>query len=156
MIDGPAQQRATTMRFQGAANAVVRGLLRTPLLGRVIGQRLVVVYVTGRKTGKRYAVPVAYTRHGDDLLIGTPFGWGRNLRTGEPVTIRTGGRPRTADVRVYADEEAVTRWFGLIARDNKQFAAFNKIGYDANGEPNAEDLRLAWRAGARAILLTPR
>jgi hypothetical protein len=72
------------------------------------------------------------------------------------VTIRTGGRPRTADVRVYADEEAVMHWYGLIARDNKQFAAFNKIGYDANGEPNAEDLRLAWLGGARAILLSPR
>jgi hypothetical protein len=70
------------MRFQGAANAVVRGLLRTPLLGRVVGKRLVVVYVTGRKTGKRYAVPVAYTRHGDDLLIGTPFGWAATCTPG--------------------------------------------------------------------------
>jgi deazaflavin-dependent oxidoreductase (nitroreductase family) len=156
MTDGSTQPRAQTMRFQGAANAVVRGLVRTPLLGRIVGRWLVIVYVTGRKTGKRYAVPVAYTRHGDDLLIGTPFPWGRNLRTGEPVTIRTGGRPRTADVRVFADEDAVTRWYGLIARDNKQFAAFNKIGLAADGEPNAEDLRLAWRAGARAILLTPR
>ena len=28
------------------------------------------MYVTGRKTGKRYAVPVAYLRHGEDLLNG--------------------------------------------------------------------------------------
>ena len=57
------------------------------------------VYVVGRKSGRRYAVPVARTRYEGDLLIGTPFGWGRNLRTGEAVTIRLEGRRRLADVR---------------------------------------------------------
>ena len=77
--------RAQTMAAQGLANRVVRGLLRTPLLSRAVGSRLVTLYVTGRKSRRRYTVPVAYTRQGDDLLIGTPFGWGRNLRTGEPA-----------------------------------------------------------------------
>lgn len=43
-------------------------------------------------------VPVASTRHHGILFIGTPFAWGRNLRTGEPVDIRLKGQRRPADV----------------------------------------------------------
>ena len=85
--------RAQTLKAQNLVNRIVRGLLRTPLLRQLASRRLVTVYVTGRKSGRRYAVPVAYTRHEGDLLIGSPFGWGRNLRTGEAVTIRLKGRP---------------------------------------------------------------
>ncbi len=148
--------RAETMAMQAVANRVVRGLLRTPLLSRAVGARLVTVYVTGRKSGRRYTVPVAYTRQGDDLLIGTPFGWGRNLRTGEPVQVRLKGRLREADVRVYSGEAEVTAAYAAMCRDNKQFAKFNKVGFDADGNPDPSDLHLAWMAGARAFRLTPR
>jgi deazaflavin-dependent oxidoreductase (nitroreductase family) len=148
--------RAQTLAMQGLANRVVRGLLRTPLLSSAVGSRLVTVYVVGRKSGRHYTVPVAYTRQGDDLLIGTPFGWGRNLRTGEPVQIRLKGRLREADVRVYTGEADVTGAYATMCRDNKQFAGFNKVGFDADGNPNPDDLHLAWMAGARAFRLTPR
>jgi hypothetical protein len=139
------------MRFQGAANVIVRGLLRTPLLCRSIGRRLITIYVVGRKTGKRYAVPTAYTRRGDTLLIGTPFRWVRNLRTGEPVTIRLQGKRRVADVTVIADQEGVIERYAVIAADNHQFAKFNKIEIDPAGQPNPADLHRAWAAGARVI-----
>ena len=151
-----AEPRAQTLAFQGLANWIVRGLLRVPLLSRGIGQRLVTLYVVGRKSGKRYTVPVAYTRHEGALLIGTPFGWGRNLRTGVPVEVRFKGRRRVADVEVFTDEDAVVRDYVVIARDNHNFASFNKIGLDRHGNPDPTDLHLAWAAGARAIRLTLR
>ncbi len=153
---GPVEPRAQTLRFQGLANRVVRGLLRTPLICRVAGRRLVTVHVVGRKSGRHFTVPVAYTRHDGALLIGTPFGWARNLRTGTPVTIRLQGRLLEADVEVFADERAVVEAFAVMARDNRQFASFNRIGVDAAGTPDPADLHLAWAAGARAIRLTPR
>ena len=148
--------RAQTLALQGLANRVVLGLLRTPLLARAVGSRLVTLYIVGRKSGRRYTIPVAYTRDEGDLLIGTPFGWGRNLRTGEPVEIRLRGRRRQADVLVYKDEADVAAAYVIMARDNKAFANFNKIGSDASGSPDPEDLHLAWMAGARAFRLTPR
>jgi deazaflavin-dependent oxidoreductase (nitroreductase family) len=144
-----------TLPLQGLVNRVVRGLLRTPLLCLAVGRWLLTVYVTGRKSGRGYAVPVAYTRNGDSLLIGTSFGWARNLRTGEPVTIRVKGRRRPADVQVLADEPGVVEAYALMARDNHGFAKFNKIGFDQAGDPDRTDLRRAWAAGARAIRLTP-
>ena len=148
--------RARTLAVQSLANRIIRGLLRTPLVSRLVGSRLITVYVVGRKSGRRYVVPVAYTRHEGDLLIGTPFGWGRNLRTGEAVAIRLKGRRRLADVRVLAEERDVVDAYAVMARDNHQFATFNNIGFDSGGNPVPADLHLAWAAGARAFRLTPR
>jgi deazaflavin-dependent oxidoreductase (nitroreductase family) len=141
--------------LQGLVNRLVRGVLRTPLLSRVAGKRLVTLYVVGRKSGRRYAVPVAYTRLDGSLLVGSQFAWARNLRSGEPVDIRLAGRRRRADVRVVTDEAGVVEHLALMAKDNHQFAKLNGIGFDQRGEPDPEDLHLAWTAGARVALLTP-
>jgi deazaflavin-dependent oxidoreductase (nitroreductase family) len=148
--------RAHTLPGQRLVNRVIRGLLRTPLLRRLVGRRLITVFVVGRKTGRRYAVPVAYTRHDGTLLVGTQFHWIRNLRTGQPVDIRLDGKRRSADVRVLSGETDVVEYFALMARDNHQFAKFNQIGLDQRGNPSHTDLRLAWAAGARVAVLTPR
>jgi hypothetical protein len=147
--------QAQTLALQGLANWVVRGLLRAPFISKVLGNRLVTLYVVGRRSGKRYTVPVAYTRHGV-LLIGSPFKWGRNLRTGEPVEIRLKGKRRLADVEVVGDEAGVVEQYGIIAQDNQNFARFNKIGFDEHGNPNPADLHAAWANGARVFRLTPR
>jgi len=148
--------QARTLRFQGLANRIVRAVLRTPLLCRLAGRRLITLYVVGRKSGRRYTVPVAYTRHEGALLIGTPFGWGRNLRTGEPVALRLHGRHRIADVEVITDESGVVAAYGVMAADNHNFGSFNGIGLDSEGRPDHNDLHRAWAAGARAVRLVPR
>jgi hypothetical protein len=162
LSDGAPERRSVVsdrpqpMALQGLVNRIVRGLLRTPLLSRVVGKRLVTVYVVGRQSGRQYSVPVAYTRHDGSMLVGTPFAWGRNLRTGEPVTIRLQGNRRSADVEVITDEEGLVAAYAVMTRDNHQFAKFNHIAIDAAGNPDSTDLRRAWAAGARAIRLTPR
>ena len=123
---------------------------------RVVGNRLITVYVVGRKSGRHYNVPVAYTHHDGILLIGTPFAWGRNLHTDERVDIRLKGKRRTADVEVFSDETGVVEHYAVMARDNHNFAKFNKIGLDQTGDPSPADLHLAWAAGARVIRVTPR
>lgn len=148
--------RAQPLAMQGLANRVVLFLLRAPMVSRGIGRRLVEVHVTGRKSGRHYTVPVAYTRHEGKVLIGTPFGWGRNLRTGQRVEIRLEGRLRQADVEAFTDEANVTKYYAIMCRDNRQFARFNKVGLGADGTPDANDLHLSWAAGARAFVLTPR
>ena len=152
----PPPPKAQTLALQSLVNRVVRTLLRTPLICRGIGRRLITVYVVGRKSGRRYAIPVAYTQDGNHLLIGSPFPWARNLRTGEPLEIRLKGTRRQTDVEVFTAEDEVTRLYATMCRDNRQFANFNKIGLDAAGDPDPDDLHSAWAAGARAFRLTPR
>jgi len=144
------------MPGQRVANRVVRVVLRTPLLCRVVGGRLLTIEVVGRTSGRHFVVPVAYTRHEGALLVGTPFGWARNLRTGDLVKVRLQGRRRTAEVRVIKDEDGVIEHYVVIARDNRQFAKFNKIGFDADGEPSRKDLQRRWADGARVLVLSVR
>ena len=145
-----------TLPTQGLVNQIVRGLLHAPGLSKVVGSRLLTVYVTGRKSGRRYILPVAYTRYDGALLIGSSFAWGRNLRTGEPVEILLQGKKRLADVQVFKDEAEVAKAYTVICKDNHNFAQFNKISIGPDGEPDPDDLHAAWAAGARAFRLTPR
>ena len=144
------------MALQNLSNVIVRGLLSTPGISSGIGKRLITLYVVGRKSGKHYDVPVAYTTHDGAILIGTPFAWGKNLRTGEPLEVQYKGKRRTADVEVVKDEAGVVALYDVICRDNRQFARFNKVKIDAAGNPDANDLRAAWENGARVFKLTLR
>src|ERR1700753_2596132 len=146
---------AKKLAFQGAANRIVRGLLRTPGVCRLIGSRLVTVYFVGRKSGRQFAIPVAYVQDDDDLLVGTPFRWGTNLRTGQPVDIRLKGARRRFDVLVISDEDGVVDSYATMAAANRQFAGFNGIELDGGGRPNPADLHRAWREGARAFRFRP-
>jgi deazaflavin-dependent oxidoreductase (nitroreductase family) len=142
--------------LQKAVNRVARGLLRTPLLCRAVGKRLITIYVVGRRSGRLYAVPVAYTRRDRSLLVGTPFGWARNLRSGQPVDLRLAGKRRPADVQVITDEDGVVENYAIMVRDNHAFARFSRIELDPTGNPRDADLHRAWANGARVIRLTPR
>jgi hypothetical protein len=144
------------MALQGVANVVMRGLLSTPGISSGIGKYLITLYVVGRKSGRHYTLPVAYTQRDGKILIGTPFAWGKNLRTGEPLDVRYKGRRQTADVEVVQDESGVVALYDAMCRDNHNFAKFNKVRLDKDGNPNVEDLRAAWQSGARAFKLTLR
>jgi deazaflavin-dependent oxidoreductase (nitroreductase family) len=156
-LRAPAAGAPQTLALQGLVNRFMRGVLRTPGLSRLAGRRLIVLYVVGRTSGRRYSIPVAYTAEpGGVLLIGSPFGWIRNLRTGVPVELRLRGRRREANVEVLTAEPDVVAHYARMCRDNPQFAKFNRIGSDADGNPRPADLHAAWAAGARAVRLTPR
>lgn len=110
----------------------------------------------GRKSGRRYSVPIAYLVDGDSLLLGTSAGWKHNLPSGQTVTVRLKGRVRSADVTTYSTEADVVSAYAHMVRTNPAFATFNNIPLGDDGEPDEHSLHLAWRGGARAIRLTPR
>jgi deazaflavin-dependent oxidoreductase (nitroreductase family) len=144
------------MALQRMTNVVMRGLLSTPVISSGIGKRLITLHVVGRKSGKHYDVPVAYLDHEGAILIGTPFAWGKNLRTGEPLEVQYKGKRRTADVEVVKDETGVVALYDVICRGNHAFARFNKVKLDAAGNPDPGDLRAAWENGGRVFKLTLR
>ena len=142
------------MAIQKPMNVMIRTLLKTPGIANGVGKRLITLHVVGRKSGKHIDVPVAYTKHQDAILVGTPFAWGKNLRTGEPLKVTYKGKLRTADVYVAKDETDVVALLDVMCRDNHQFAKFNKVGFDAAGNPVPDDMRRAWEHGARVFKLT--
>ncbi|GAA4927715.1 uncharacterized protein DUF385 [Actinomycetospora succinea] len=99
-----------------AVNTVVRPLVTSPRWGSLVSGWMTVVTYTGRRSGRRFTLPVGYRRHGDEVTIGVEFpdrkSWWRNFTgTGAPLAVRLDGvdRPghgvarRTGDGRVTID-----------------------------------------------------
>jgi deazaflavin-dependent oxidoreductase (nitroreductase family) len=86
-------------------NIFIKPLLRSPLHGLVSGQ-LMLIKVTGRKSGKIYVTPVAYSREGNTITAFTrkERKWWRNLQGGAPVVVRVRGRDLCGDAQVYTQK----------------------------------------------------
>jgi hypothetical protein len=96
-------------RFVQAVNGLAVSLINAPVLGSLIGQGLVVIRYTGRRSGNTIEIPVGYRRRGDVVTINVaaPNGktWWRNfLGEGAELTLlnfhgadRTGHATATRD-----------------------------------------------------------
>lgn len=76
-------------------NGVPRTVLRSPAHALMSG-RYCLLELTGRVSGRRYRVPVAYVEDGGALLVSTDSAWWRNLDGGRPFAVRLRGRRGTA------------------------------------------------------------
>ena len=79
-------------RFARVVNAVAVRLINAPVLGRLVGQGLVVIRYTGRRSGNTFEIPVGYLRRGNAVTINVaaPDGktWWRNfLGAGAELTL---------------------------------------------------------------------
>lgn len=126
--------------------SVLIGLLRSPLHG-VLSKSLLLISFTGRKSGRRYEIPVAYVQDGESVLIASRAGWPRNLRGGAPVELLLRGR-RVAGAAEVAEDEA-QREAGLrrVLRGANQVARFMEVRIDQAGDPNPGDLAAAVARG---------
>jgi hypothetical protein len=114
------ERRARVMRRVNVPMRFVLGLpFKTPL-----SSRLMVVYHTGRKSGRRYRQPVSYVCDGDTLL--TPGGgrWTRNLRDGVPIELHLAGRDVTAQPELVQGADEVERLLGRILTINPRAVRF--------------------------------
>jgi hypothetical protein len=87
-------------------NPFVSMILRSPL-HRMLSNGVLLLTFTGRKTWKRYTIPVGYTREGDTLTLFTSKSWFKNLRGSSPVVVHLKGRGRTGGAEAIEDREAV-------------------------------------------------
>jgi hypothetical protein len=74
-----------------AVNPIARNLLRTPLAGPLRDQ-LMVVSFTGRKTGRRYSIPLSAHRIDNDLYAITSAPWKHNFRGGADAEVLHNGK----------------------------------------------------------------
>lgn len=147
-----AGARTTISRRQRFLNGLVRAILRSPLHG-LTSSRLLLITLTGRKTGRTYTFPVGYVEDGGALLIGTAASWRKNLRPGVPVTIRLRGRDRLVEADVVTEEAQATELYRAILRRNPIHGRFAGIGIDPDGTPNPADLRRALAHGTAVVRL---
>jgi deazaflavin-dependent oxidoreductase (nitroreductase family) len=101
-------------------NPVVRALLRSPLHG-LLSRNVMLMTVTGRRSGRRFTLPVQYARRDEAVYVLSwpDRRWWRNLVGGAPVTLRLGGQTvvGAGDVLTGDDAEAAKAAFAGTALD---------------------------------------
>ena len=86
----------TFQKSASAFNKIFMVVMKMPVLDRVLGRSMGILTYTGRKSGKRIALPVAISRRGNHLKIGVALpdkkNWWRNfLGDGGRVDVDFGG-----------------------------------------------------------------
>jgi hypothetical protein len=121
-------------RLMTRLNPAVGWVLRSRL-HRVLSWGLMLVTVTGRRTGRIYTIPVGYQSDGEGMtvLVSKPSRkqWWRNYRDRRPITVCVRGRSRTGHAVVVtpgseAFREAMDRTFRRMPSLGRQFG----IAYD--------------------------
>jgi len=103
MVVEPAHPPAAMMRV---GNPVLRGLLRSPVGGPMRRQFMVLRFF-GRKTGRRYDIPVVAHRLDGELYALTGAPWRNNFRDGADVEVTLDGHITRMRGQLLDDPEAV-------------------------------------------------
>ena len=154
--DRPGRMRRQAMLFR-VVNVPMRRILglpfRTPL-----SKYLMLLYLTGRRTGKSYRQPVSYVRDGDTLLTPGGGNWKLNLAPGRPEKIRLAGRDVRARPDIVADVDEVDRLLMIMTEANPRTAGFIPIPRREDGHFDRDGLANAVSHGFRIVrwrLTTP-
>jgi len=139
--------------FVPVFNRLLGPLLRSPL-HRVISGRLLVLSLSGRKSGKRYTVTISYVAHEGRLLIGTQRPWSKNLAGGTPVEVRLRGKDRTGTADLVTGEAEVAALYQVILAQNAAHGRFMDIKHGHDGRPDPDSLRQALRRGTVVVRIT--
>ena len=149
----PAHPPAAMMRV---SNPVMRGLLRSPA-GGPLRRQFMVLRFFGRKTGRRYDIPVVAHRLDGGLYALTDAPWRNNFRDGADVEVTLDGHVTRMRGQLVDDPEAVA---SLYARAIARFGAKRAqrmlgLKIHTPGTPAAEALaEAARRYHLSAIQLT--
>jgi hypothetical protein len=99
-------------RLVSRLNPLVACLLRSPLHPLLSGG-VMLVQVTGRRTGRRYWIPVGYQREGDRITVLVSRArrkqWWRNYREPGPVAVLLEGRMLHGRAHVVRSDSAAFR-----------------------------------------------
>lgn len=118
-----ARARRRRTRMMRIINVPMRRLLRLPF-PTPINRRLMLLYFTGRKTGRAYRQPVSYVPDGDTLLSPGGGNWKLNLREDQPIRVCLRGRDVRAWPQLIRDPGEVERLLEKMAAVNPRVTSF--------------------------------
>jgi hypothetical protein len=114
------RRQARRMRIVNVPMRLVLALpFRTPLSGQ-----LMLVFFTGRKSGKHYRQPVSYVADGDMLLTPGGGNWKLNLSDNRPVRVRLRGRDVQARPEFVRDPVEVKGLLEKMMASNPRLTSF--------------------------------
>ena len=132
-------------------NAFFKIILLSPIHG-IFSKTILLLTVTGKKSGKKYTTPVGYAQDGDTLRVTSTRErwWWRNLRGGAPVKLSLRGKRVESWGTVAEDEKGVEE--GLVAYIERvpQYARNFGVRF-SGGKSDREDIA---RASKDRVIVT--
>ena len=138
-------------------NPILRSLLRTPVMGAA-RSRMMVVSFSGRKTGRRYSIPLSAHRVDNDLYALTSAPWKRNFRDGAAAEVLLDGKSTTMRGELIEDPAVVADISRRCAESYGAKRAQRPMGLKFRDDrvPTLEEFtEAAQRLGVGAVRLTP-
>ncbi len=138
-------------------NPVLHLALRAPVLGSALKDFMVVSF-TGRKTGRRFTVPVSAHHIDGDLYVLLSAGWKHNFRDGAPAEVLYAGKTTAMHGQLIKDPTAVAQLAHRAATSYGASKAQRSMGLTFRDKaiPSVEQFAEAsTRLGLAAIKLTP-
>lgn len=133
--------------FNRLGNPILGALLRSPLHSMLDGSMLL-ISVTGRRSGRVYTTPVNYLLDGDTLTIISlrERTWWRNLRGGAEVGLHLRGEDRNGRATLSEDDAGVTAALGQVLARIPAHARYLSVRMRPDGTLSPEDLAQAARS----------
>jgi len=126
-------------------NTIVRALLKSPL-HRLMSDSFLVMYYTGRKSGKSFRTPVRYMRVDGGVRVFTAnhTQWWRNIAANPNVDLLIAGKTSPHLATVHRDDpdsnrEMLIEFLTLYPQD----AVYQDIKLNSDGSLNEDDLKVA-------------
>jgi hypothetical protein len=142
--------RRIQARVMRVVNVPMRFVLGLPV-ATPLSRRLMLVFLTGRRTGRSYRQPVSYVRQGGTLLTPGGGAWKRNLVEGRPERIRLQGHDVSVRPEIVRDPAEIERLLEVMAASNPAVMRFVRIPRAAGGRLDPAALGTAVRHGFRII-----
>lgn len=128
------------------ANPFVRLILKSPF-HRLMSAAVLLLTYAGRKSGKKYQLPVQYVQESDHIFVipGAPERktWWRNLRGGAPVNLMIKGRICPGYANILQTEAEIIPALRVYLQRFPASAKVHQVRIEPNGSLNAEDLQQA-------------
>jgi hypothetical protein len=139
-----------------AINPLLHLALRTPVLGPALKEFMVVSF-TGRKTGRRFSIPVSAHHIEGDLYVLLSAGWKYNFRDGASADVLYAGKTRTLQGQLITEPATVADLAHRAATSQGAKRAQRAMGlrFRDGKVPSVEEFTEASnRLGLAAIRLT--
>ena len=124
-------------------NGLMRLMLHTPGIQRLVGRSTALLTFVGRKTGKRYTTPISYSRQGDRVILTCHQSrqWWRNLDSNPRVELRLAGKDVNGLATVAEGDVAIELFIDFL-RNQRMLARASGVSIE-NGTPNANQAAAA-------------
>ena len=146
-------RRIPPQRLVTLVNPLVRAMAGSPL-HVLLDDSVVVLHVVGRRSGRRYDIPVGFVRLDDELVVVTQHAWRRNLRGVTEIEVTHHGRRRGHRVDLDEQPASVAATMRRIVQRYGPVQAQRRLGlvFPAGSEPGVAELEVAVREFDLAVL----